>query len=82
MNYWSDYNGTDSDGDGIGDTPYGHPSAILDNHPLMKPVTISELPDEADKAEPFPTLLVVAVAVTVVTLIAVAAMDYHKKRKG
>jgi hypothetical protein len=82
MNYWSDYNGTDSDGDGIGDTPYGHPSAILDNHPLMKPVTISELPDGADKAEPFPTLLVVAVAVTVVTLIAVAAMDYHKKRKG
>jgi parallel beta-helix repeat protein len=47
-NYWSDYNGTDADGDGIGDTPIGHPSAILDNHPFMKPVTISELSTETE----------------------------------
>jgi len=38
-NYWDDYNGTDEDGDGIGDTPYmilvnGNRS---DNYPLMKP---------------------------------------------
>lgn len=86
MNYWSDYNGTDSDGDGIGDTPYGHPSAILDNHPLMKPVTIPESSDEtnnngADKREPFPTLLVVAVTVTVVAVVVVGVLVYFKKRK-
>src|SRR3990170_1642634 len=48
-NYWSDYNGTDADGDGIGDTPYGHPSAILDNHPLMSQIEIPEFPSWAER---------------------------------
>ena len=37
-NYWSDYNGIDSNGDCIGDTPYSIPgnySGILDHFPLM-----------------------------------------------
>jgi hypothetical protein len=35
-NYWDDYNGTDSDGDGIGDTPYSIPGGDnKDNYPLM-----------------------------------------------
>lgn len=36
-NYWSDYNGTDSDGDGIGDTPYIIDEYNQDNYPLMYP---------------------------------------------
>jgi parallel beta-helix repeat protein len=34
-NYWSDYNGTDADGDGIGDTPYIIDEMNIDRYPLM-----------------------------------------------
>lgn len=39
-NYWSDYTGSDSDGDGIGDTPYAILDGInTDRYPLMAPYT-------------------------------------------
>jgi hypothetical protein len=34
-NYWSDYNGTDADHDGIGDTAYVIDANNTDNYPLM-----------------------------------------------
>jgi nitrous oxidase accessory protein NosD len=37
-NYWGDYNGTDAEGDGIGDTHYSidSDSDESDDYPLMK----------------------------------------------
>jgi parallel beta-helix repeat protein len=41
-NYWSDYNGTDVDEDGIGDVPYVIDENNQDNHPLMTPWNLNE----------------------------------------
>lgn len=34
-NFWSDYNGTDNNNDGIGDTPYSPRETLIDPYPLM-----------------------------------------------
>jgi nitrous oxidase accessory protein NosD len=50
-NYWSTYPGTDTNGDGIGDSPYVIDANRSDNYPLMEPFDISsvslDLPDWA-----------------------------------
>jgi parallel beta-helix repeat protein len=44
-NYWSNYDGDDSDGDGIGDTPHVIDEDNRDNYPLMEQVDISVIPE-------------------------------------
>ncbi len=39
-NYWSDYEGIDSNGDGVGDSPYVIDEYNQDNHPLIYPAQI------------------------------------------
>jgi parallel beta-helix repeat protein len=43
-NYWSDYNGTDANHDGIGDTPYVIDANNTDHYPLMVQYVIPEFP--------------------------------------
>ena len=41
-NFWSDYNGTDADENGIGDTLYHVSSDDVDTHPLKSPLTVNK----------------------------------------
>jgi len=43
-NYWSDYTGVDSNGDGIGDTPYVIDTNNQDHYPLVETAQIPEFP--------------------------------------
>lgn len=43
-NYWDDYTGVDTDGDGIGDTPYNISGGNnKDRYPLMEPIDIENI---------------------------------------
>jgi parallel beta-helix repeat protein len=44
-NYWSSYNGTDDNLDGVGDTPYTLDEYNQDNYPLMDLVDVSTIPE-------------------------------------
>jgi hypothetical protein len=89
-NYWSDYNGTDADGDGIGDTPYILNDLNQDNHPLMTPFegsvitppspSISPTPETRPKPEAFPTTLVLG-SVFTLAVAGIVLFVYFKKRK-
>ena len=63
-NYWSNYDGTDSNGDGVGDTPHNLYENNTDNHPLIEPVDIETIPE-------FPSwiILPILIASTLVILI-------------
>ncbi|MCX6674557.1 MAG: protease inhibitor I42 family protein [Methanothrix sp.] len=47
-NYWADYNGTDENGDGIGDQPMVLNDKNIDYYPLMLPVDSYKIPDEKE----------------------------------
>jgi parallel beta-helix repeat protein len=90
-NYWSDYKGTDTNGDGIGDKPYIIDENNSDSHPLMKTMSIANsskpVPSDTTIADttassnptinPFLVLLVIAA----VAIAGASLLIYFKKQK-
>lgn len=89
-NYWGDYNGTDLNRDGIGDTPYKISDAYktsadkeindTDNYPLMAPY--NESVQSKQEPEQFQTALVVALSALITfTIVGICLLVYFKRRK-
>jgi putative cofactor-binding repeat protein len=54
-NYWSDYDGTDTDGDGIGDVEYAIFENYTDPYPLTQPFVSEESPPPLPGSSPQPS---------------------------
>jgi len=83
-NYWSDYNGTDSNEDGLGDTPYIINENNQDNYPLMEPFDINTNQEFSTIPEfPFWTpLLITLIAFLVVAVIYRRGLNKKNQRRG
>jgi parallel beta-helix repeat protein len=73
-NYWSKYNGTDSNGDGIGDTHYIINQENQDNYPLMQPVDITTIPE-------FSSLTILFAGLSAVLCLSIIFRQRIKKRR-
>jgi parallel beta-helix repeat protein len=76
-NYWEEYNGTDANGNNVGDTPYviDTYSNSVDRYPLMNPVEIPD-PKIPDIIPEFPTWTTMPLVLAVFTV----AVTIYKRR--
>jgi hypothetical protein len=75
-NYWYDYNGTDANGDGIGDTPYVIDALNQDRYPLIQ---IYAVPPTV-KAKAPAEIIIAVVAGTVISVVALFAAWKRKQK--
>jgi parallel beta-helix repeat protein len=76
-NYWSDYNGIDTNNDGIGDTPYVIDELNLDRYPLMVSPTQQLTEELTPKFDP----VIVAFALAILCLATVFMLWAFKKAR-
>jgi len=79
-NYWSDYNGTDADGNNIGDTPFVIDENNQDNYPLIAPYAEPKVPGEENPSDAA-ALIAASAAVAVATALGAAALFYFNRRR-
>jgi len=70
-NYWSNYNGTDNNGDGIGDIPYIINDVNMDSIPILEPIIIPTIPE-------FPSWIVLPLFL----ITSLVVIVYRKKMKS
>jgi len=82
-NYWSDYNGTDANGDKIGDTPYIIDEKNIDHYPLMSPLiappTPLPSPQPQPEQEPFPFASIAVAVLVIIAIAGVILLVYRSK---
>ncbi|MCW4028706.1 MAG: hypothetical protein NWE92_03565 [Candidatus Bathyarchaeota archaeon] len=78
-NYWSDYNGTDTNGDGIGDTYYVIDVLNQDRYPLMNDPTT---PVEAPLQFPIEVVIIIVAFVCLAIGIRVATGRFRRNAKA
>jgi len=80
--FWSDYNGTDTNSDGVGDTPHLFDLNYTDRYPLMTPILVPEFHGAENQTVTDTQTLTTRIGLIAsgVAVISVVLLVYFKKR--